>query len=101
MSKPTIVFDVDGTLITEEGYANSTPRWDVIQLFKTFEKLGYKMYIHSGGGVDYAKQWRDKLGLDAEVRPKGCSRTYDLAVDDMISTATDKEGVRANGVIQV
>jgi hypothetical protein len=39
------------------------------------------MYIWSGGGVDYATRWRDKLGLTAIVVEKG-SFTPDIAFDD-------------------
>lgn len=95
------VFDVDGTLITADGAANATPRYEVIDLFRNLRDLGYKMYIHSGSGVDYAKRWRDKLGLEAEVKPKGCDISYDVVVDDMVSTAIGKEGVNALAGIQV
>lgn len=77
-----IAFDVDGTLIHQAGELCDTPRYDIIQLFKSFEALGYDMYIWSGGGIDYATHWRDKLGLTAKVVGKG-SFTPDIAVDDM------------------
>ena len=75
----TIAFDVDGTLIYEAG---DTPRYDVIQMFKSFELFGFTMYIWSGGGVDYATRWAQKLGLNAIVVEKG-SFTPDIAVDDI------------------
>jgi hypothetical protein len=40
------------------------------------------MIVWSGGGIDYATHWRDKLGLKAEVLEKG-SFVPDLAFDDM------------------
>lgn len=80
--KRTVAFDVDGTLIHQTEKLADTPRYDIIQLFHIFEKLGFKMYIWSGGGIDYATHWRDKLGLSAEVIAKG-SISVDIAVDDM------------------
>lgn len=80
-----VAFDVDETLIHDETAGPQlcdTPRYEVIQLFKLLEKFGCEMYVWSGGGVDYATRWRDKLGLTAQVVQKG-SFQPDLAVDDM------------------
>ena len=62
-----IAFDVDGTLIHQVGAAEDTPRYDIIQTFHFFEKLGNEMFIWSGGGVDYAERWSQKLGLKAKL----------------------------------
>lgn len=80
--KLTICFDVDGTLIHQSGSLCDTPRYDIINLFKSFESLGFEMFIWSGGGIDYATHWRDKLGLKATIMAKG-SFIPDIAVDDM------------------
>ena len=77
-----VAFDVDGTLIHQEGELYDTPRYDVIQLFKLLEGFGCEMYIWSGGGIDHATRWRDKLGLKAEVVRKGAFQP-DIAIDDM------------------
>lgn len=77
-----IAFDVDGTLIHQIGEKEDTPRYEIISLFKTLEKLGNEMYIWSGGGVDYAQRWSEKLGLTAKVVEKGSFKP-DMAVDDM------------------
>jgi len=78
-----VAFDVDGTLIHQSGAGEDTPRYDVIALYHALEKFGCEMYIWSGGGVDYARRWRDKLGLfGAKVVVKG-SFQPDIAVDDM------------------
>jgi hypothetical protein len=88
-------FDCDGTLIhdgsPEYKFINpmtgaeeplcDTPRYDVIQMFHMYEAMGFEMFIWSGGGVDYAKQWAAKLGLSATVVAKGSFRP-DVAVDD-------------------
>lgn len=82
MIKLIVAFDVDGTLIHQAGELCDTPRYDIITIFKSFEALGCKMIIWSGGGIDYATRWRDKLGLKAEILEKG-SLVPDLAFDDM------------------
>lgn len=76
----TIAFDVDGTLI---GISDDSPRYEIIPMFLTFQKLKWTMYIWSGGGCDYAQKWADKLGLQATIIEKGSMRP-DIAVDDMI-----------------
>lgn len=74
-----VAFDVDGTLIYPD---SDTPRYEVIALFKSLESFGCDMYIWSGGGINYAQRWSEKLGLKATIKPKG-SFVPDLAVDDM------------------
>lgn len=74
----TVAFDVDGTLI---GLQQDTPRYEVIKLFQLLEKFGFKMYIWSSGGMDYAEHWAFKLGLKAEIASKG-GFIPDIAVDD-------------------
>ncbi len=73
----TVCFDIDGTLINYDG----SPRQEVIDLFRAFEKLGATMVIWSGGGVDYATRVRDRLGLEAQIHAKGSFKP-DLAIDD-------------------
>ena len=84
MKKIIVAFDVDGTLIHQAGPKADTPRYDVIQLYKILESLGCDMWIWSGGGVDYAQRWADKLGLRAQISAKGNMRP-DIAVDDFPS----------------
>jgi phosphoserine phosphatase len=87
---PTVAFDVDQTLITcklkvEGGIlipeGPDIPRYEVIELFRKFKKFGCQMFVWSGGGVDYAKQWAEKLGLEATAVAKGSFKP-DIAVDD-------------------
>lgn len=77
-----IAFDVDGTLIHQDGPLENTPRYEIIQMFTVFKSLGNEMYIWSGGGVEYAEEWAQKLGLDAKIIEKG-SIPVDIAVDDV------------------
>jgi hydroxymethylpyrimidine pyrophosphatase-like HAD family hydrolase len=80
----TVAFDIDGTLIYDERFGSQadTPRYDVIGLYHTFQGLDFKLYIWSGGGVDYARHWAQKLGLVlANIVVKG-SFIPDIAIDD-------------------
>ncbi len=84
MSKLTIAFDVDDTLIVPAvatGFDRDTPNYDTIALFKWFQSQGNRMIIWSGSGVDWAKTWAEKLGLEAEIHVKG-SVPVDIAFDD-------------------
>lgn len=80
-----VAFDVDGTLIHQVGLKEDTPRYDIIALFHSFEKLGCEMFIWSGGGTDYAARWAEKLGLSAKIVPKEASQGFvpDIAFDDL------------------
>jgi len=80
-----IAFDVDGCLIWAEGMKGEpdTPRYEVIKLLHWFQKNGDTIYIWSGGGVDYARHWRDKLGLMGLIKAKG-EFVPDIAVDDEV-----------------
>ena len=79
----TIAFDVDGTLIHQVGELEDTPRYDVINLLIWFLHNGNEVFIWSGGGVNYAENWCQKLGLSKEVIviEKG-SFVPDIAIDD-------------------
>lgn len=80
----TIAFDIDGTLIDRKG----TPRDEVLMLLLGFSRLGYDVYIHSGGGIQYAEQMFNKIkskfnweNNEPTLVAKGGH--YDIAVDDM------------------
>lgn len=80
----TVAFDVDDTLIVPAvatGFDRDTPNYETIALFKWFQSQGNRMIIWSGSGVDWAKTWAEKLGLDAEIHVKG-SVPVDIAFDD-------------------
>jgi hydroxymethylpyrimidine pyrophosphatase-like HAD family hydrolase len=81
-----IAWDVDGTLIWDgqppyEDHAD-TPRYSVIRLYLMLESLGCEMYIWSGGGVDYARRWAEKLGLRQAIIVAKGSFVPDIAYDD-------------------
>lgn len=83
-TQPTVAFDVDGTLIHQAGDLCDTPRYKVIELLRHLHTLRCHIYVWSGGGVDYAEHWVQKLGLAGMVAvvAKG-SFVPDIAVDDM------------------
>ena len=79
-----IAFDVDDTLISPPeatGLLQDVPNYDTIAVYRWFEAQGHEMIIWSGGGVDYARMWADKLGLTPHVCRKG-EMPVDIAFDD-------------------
>jgi len=82
-----IAFDVDDTLIipaVATGLPTDTPNYETIAIYKWFQREGHTMIIWSGGGVDYARMWADKLGLqpdDVWRKEKG-DGDVDIAFDD-------------------
>jgi hypothetical protein len=105
MTDLKVAFDVDGTLIHDGNPAFmgknmsplvDTPRYSIIALFKAFEILGAEMYVWSGGGVDYAERWVEKLGLTAHVVAKNSFKP-DIAVDDMFSADLGTINIKALG----
>lgn len=83
-----IAFDVDDTLIVPSialGYEVDTPNYETIAIYKWFQNQGNYMIIWSGGGVDYAKHWASKLGLQADEFPMKEKRDdIDICFDDCV-----------------
>lgn len=89
-----IAFDVDDTLIVPAiamedephpyiGNYGAVPNYPVISLYKWFQSQGNEIIIWSGGGIDYAKTWGEKLGLNPfTVWIKAKSDDIDIAFDD-------------------
>jgi len=89
-----IAFDVDDTLIIPAvaledephpyiGNYGAVPNYKVIEIYKWFQSQGNEMIVWSGGGIDYARNWGEKLGLQPfEVRVKEKSEDIDIAFDD-------------------
>lgn len=80
-----IAFDVDDTLIIPSvatGFDRDVPNYETISVYRWFQAQGHHMIVWSGGGVDYARMWADKLGLNPdEIRVKEKS-DVDIAFDD-------------------
>lgn len=81
-----IAFDVDDTLIIPPeatGLDRDTPNYEVIAMYRWFQAQGHTMIIWSGGGMDYAKMWAEKLGLNPnQYRTKEKFPDIDIAFDD-------------------
>ena len=86
--KMVICFDVDDTLIVPSvatGLDMDTPNYETIAVYKWFQKQGAYMIVWSGGGMDWARTWADKLGLKPdEIRVKEKSEDIDICFDDCI-----------------
>ncbi len=60
-----IAFDIDDTLYKIRlDKRDQIPDYDLIQVLKWFHKNGDEVYVWSAGGLDYAKTFVRKLGLD-------------------------------------
>lgn len=81
-----IAFDVDDCLIVPSVATGSdidTPNYETIALFKWFQAQGYEMIVWSGSGIDWAKNWANKLSLGpCEIRRKQKSEDVAIAFDD-------------------
>ena len=89
-----IAFDVDDTLIVPAialkdephpyiGMHGAVPNYDIIAIYRWFQSQGNHMIVWSGGGVDYARTWAEKLGLNPdEVIEKTKAGDIDIAFDD-------------------
>ena len=81
MSK-TVAFDVDGTLIDFE----DRPRQEVIDKLIDHRRKGDIVYVWSGGGVEYAERWVERLNLGRYVHAVIAKQMYkvkpDIAYDD-------------------
>lgn len=81
-----IMFDIDDTLIIPSiitGLSIDTPNYENIAIFKWFQAQGYAVGVWSGGGVDYAKMWAEKLGLKPDcVYVKKKREDVDICFDD-------------------
>ena len=86
MSK--IAFDVDDCLIVPRvatGFPDEVPNYDTIKIYKYFQEQGNQMIVWSGSGIDWAKRWAEKLGLQpCEIRVKQKSEDVDIAFDDCV-----------------
>lgn len=83
MSTKTLIvcFDIDGTL---RGLQTDQLYYHNIDLLRWFHGNGHKVYVWSGGGVEYAERFIERVGLkrfvDAVV-PKGKEQAEKMGVD--------------------
>lgn len=90
-----IAFDVDDTLMRYErdkdnpSYGMPVPDHDLIAVLRWFYNNGDTVYIWSGGGVDYAQQIANKLGLGGMVTIIPKTTLYDDSNPNKIDIAFD------------
>lgn len=81
-----IAFDIDDTLIIPAiatGLDRDTPNYDTIALLKWFQNQGHEIVLWSGSGIDWARTWGEKLGLQPfVVLIKEANPSIDIAFDD-------------------
>jgi len=78
-----IAFDVDNTLIKKGIDGRDVPRYEVIELLQWFADQRHHVYVWSGGGFDYARDWAEKLGLyNVGILSKDDTHNIDISVDD-------------------
>src|SRR3990167_1906826 len=95
-----VAWDCDGTLIvpvvtTDNLGGLDMPNYEVIAIYRWFQSQGHRMIIWSGGGVDYARMWAEKLGLNPDFiipKTKESAKEYgvDICFDDCIVDLADK-----------
>ena len=85
-----IAFDIDGTLlVTNQKMGRTEPDQELLAALKWFYKNGDEVFLWSSGGVEYAKEIAEKLGITAMVKiiekPDfgGHHPDMDLAFDDV------------------
>jgi len=77
MKEIIIAFDIDGTLLNNEGIPPETPTYlrpkcgvnlEIVLLLQILSKMkNTKIYVWSGGGKDYAEQICRQYGFDKYV----------------------------------
>lgn len=89
--KLTVAFDIDDTLLVPSlvmgnGVSGeNVPNYEVIAVLRWFQLQGAHIILWSGSGVDWAKRWGEKFGLEPfEVRVKQKSEDVDICFDDCI-----------------
>lgn len=81
-----IAFDIDDTLIipaVATGLDRDTPNYETIAILKWFQAQGHQIILWSGSGMDWARTWGEKLGLQPfTVLPKEMREDVSLCFDD-------------------
>lgn len=75
MKKLKIAFDIDDTIlipsVANTGSKENIPNYEIIEIYRFFQRQGHHMILWSGSGVDWAQRWGEKFGLNPdEVRIK-------------------------------
>lgn len=100
MKEIIIAFDVDGTILCNEGIQPDCPphlrpragvNLEVIQLIQILSKKmkNTKIYVWSGGGKDYAEKIVREYGLDRYVTRCFGKHEYDDTIDGKVDICFD------------
>jgi len=86
-----IAFDIDDTILVPSVVmgngvsGDNVPNYEVIAVLRWFQAQGHEIVLWSGSGVDWARRWGEKFGLEPfTVRMKQKSEDIDIAFDDCI-----------------
>tara|TARA_R110000868_G_scaffold114344_3_gene306435 strand:- start:3843 stop:4187 length:345 start_codon:yes stop_codon:yes gene_type:complete len=85
MNNMKIAFDIDDTLIIPSVVTGDrdVPNYDTIAIYKWFKAQGHAVGLWSGSGIDWAKTWGEKLGLQPDfVIIKQKNLDIDICFDD-------------------
>lgn len=87
-----IAFDIDDTIlipsVANTGSHENIPNYEVIEVYRFFQRQGHWMILWSGSGVDWARRWGEKFGLNPDevrikIRPGNAPwPDVDIAFDD-------------------
>lgn len=100
MKEVTIAFDIDGTILNNEGIPPATPphlrpptsvNLEVVLLLQLLAKhmKNTRIILWSGGGKDYAEQIARRYGLERYVHRCYGKAEYDETVDGKVDIAID------------
>lgn len=100
MDEVIIAFDIDGTILNNEGIPPETPTYlrprcgvnlEVIMLIQILSKRmkNTKIYVWSGGGKDYAEKIVREYGLDKYVHRCFGKQDYDETIDGKVDICFD------------
>ena len=77
-----IAFDIDDTILVPSvvsASGDNVPNYEVIAVYRFFQAQGHEMILWSGSGIDWAKRWGEKFGLEPFiVRVKEKSEDVEL-----------------------
>lgn len=81
-----IAFDIDDTILIPSvvsASGDNVPNYEVIAVLRWFQSQGHDIILWSGSGVDWARRWGEKFGLEPfTVIQKDAKGGIDIAFDD-------------------
>lgn len=87
--RPVVAFDVDGTLIDEDG----KPRDEIISILRLLAPW-CTIVVWSGAGLGYARRWGAKLDLPSSVVYWTKGGMVDVTFDDQLITTMGTVNIR-------